>query len=101
MNIKTVSETDHDYDPTHTQELGHGNTIAAWALVGTVSVGTIICGITMFLELWPVFIVGLVIIALGIVAGVVLKQMGWGVGGHKTLEREARRNINHQEQKDY
>ncbi|MFC0580920.1 HGxxPAAW family protein [Micrococcoides hystricis] len=92
MNIQTVEVTDRDYDPTHTQELGHGNTIAAWALVLTVSVGALITGISLFLSAWTGVIIGVVVIAIGCALGIGLKAAGYGVGGKKTVEREAKKD---------
>ena len=89
MNIQTVEETDRDYDPTHTQELGHGNTIAAWTLVMVVSVGALITGISLYFSAWTGVIIGAAVMLLGCAAGIGLKAAGFGVGGKKTLEREA------------
>lgn len=95
MNNQTVTHTDRDFDPTHTQELGHGNTIAAWALVIGVGIGSLVTGVALFLELWTILIIGVVIIALGIALGIGLKAAGYGVGGKKTIEREAARATSH------
>lgn len=89
MNIQTVETSDRDYDPTHTQELGHGNTVAAWTLVLIVAVGSIITGVSMYFSAWTGVIIGAVVILLGCAAGIGLKAAGFGVGGKKTLEREA------------
>ena len=56
----------------------HGNTPAAWTAVAIITVGFLVGAIAIVLaEVW-LFWVGVVIIALGALAGKVLAMMGMG-----------------------
>ena len=56
----------------------HGNTPAAWTAVGIMFVGFLVSGIALPFELPWLFVVGLVVVALGAVAGKVMSMMGMG-----------------------
>jgi hypothetical protein len=56
----------------------HGNTPAAWTAVGIMFVGFLISGLALPFEMPWLFFVGLVVIALGAVAGKVMSMMGMG-----------------------
>lgn len=62
----------------------HGNTVAAWALVIITCVGAVIAAVGFDTFHWPIVITGAAIMVLGVVAGLVLKGMGFGQGGVKT-----------------
>lgn len=65
----------------------HGNTVAAWALCGLLTVGMIIGAIGFDMANTVVFGAGVAIMVLGLVAGAVLKAAGYGQGGAKTLAK--------------
>ena len=56
----------------------HGNTPAAWTAVTIMFVGFLISGLALPLELPWLFFAGLVVVALGAVAGKVMSMMGMG-----------------------
>ena len=56
----------------------HGNTPAAWTAVAIMFVGFLISGLALPFELPWLFFVGLVVVALGAVAGKVMSMMGMG-----------------------
>lgn len=62
----------------------HGNTVASWAMVGIMTLGAIVGAIGFDLASTPIFVVGVAIILIGIVAGVVLRAAGYGQGGKHT-----------------
>lgn len=68
----------------HYDHIGHGSTPAAWALCGIIILGSVIAGVG-FIGLsfsdawWTAIIIGAALVPVAIVAGVVLKKMGFGV----------------------
>ena len=56
----------------------HGNTPAAWTLVGIVIVGFTVGGVGVVFADWTVVIVGVVICVVGIVVGKAMQMMGMG-----------------------
>ncbi|MGA7206376.1 MAG: HGxxPAAW family protein [Specibacter sp.] len=69
----------------HSIELGHGNSPAAWTCVTVMLVGTIVGCIAFLIgeSATILFWVGVAIIAVGLVLGVVMRSVGYGVGGSK------------------
>lgn len=72
-------------DPSHTPELGHGNSPAAWTCVTVMLVGALISSVAFVLGVGAsvLFIIGLVIMVLGLAAGFAMRAAGYGVGGSK------------------
>ncbi|WP_129657784.1 HGxxPAAW family protein [Rothia halotolerans] len=68
---------------------GHGNTVAAWTLVIVVTVGLIVATVAFDTFHTVGMVVGGVIMALGIIASLVLKGMGFGKGGSRTTSHSA------------
>lgn len=69
---------------TQHQEPGHGNSVAAWTTVVIILVATSVGTLFFYLD-QPVLVwasAGLAVI--GLLAGYVLKSMGYGVGGKHT-----------------
>lgn len=69
---------------TQHQEPGHGNSVAAWTTVVIILVATSVGTLFFYLD-QPVLVwasAGLAVI--GLLAGYVLKIMGYGVGGKHT-----------------
>lgn len=56
----------------------HGNSIAAWTTVSIVIVGFLLSGVAVIVAIPPLFWVGLVIAAVGVVSGKVLSMAGYG-----------------------
>ena len=65
----------------------HGNTLAAWALCGLVTIGFIIGAVGFDLANTPITIAGIVVMVVGLIAGIALKAAGYGQGGAKTLAK--------------
>ena len=67
----------------HSQELGHGNSPAAWTCVIVMLVGALIMAIAFVIANTPIFIAGGVVMLAGLVIGFVMRKAGYGVGGSK------------------
>lgn len=67
--------------------VGHGSTVAAWTLVLVVTVGLIVATVAFDTLHYTGMIIGGVIMVLGLLAGWVLKAMGYGKNGAKTNAR--------------
>lgn len=63
------------------EEPGHGSSPAAWTAVVIMLIGFAIATASLFLNVVPLVWVGVVVVAVGLVAGAVLKAAGFGVGG--------------------
>lgn len=66
-------------DPTHSEPIGHGNSVASWALVLLVIVGAIVVMFGMLSETLVVTLVGVGLAVVGLIVGFVLKKAGKGV----------------------
>ncbi|MGN0126378.1 HGxxPAAW family protein [Glutamicibacter soli] len=73
-----------EIDPVYTEQIGHGNSVAAWACVLTMMVGAIAGGIAFANLNWTFFWVSMGVVVLGLVLGGVLKAAGFGVGGSRS-----------------
>lgn len=73
----------------HTGFVGHGNTLAAWVTVGIMSLGVIVGVLGFTVGSTPVLIAGIVLVAVGLVAGAVLGAKGHGAGSEQR-KHEAR-----------
>lgn len=56
----------------------HGSTPAAWTLVVLITVGFIVSTVALVIGQWPIFWVGVGIVALGAIVGGVMKAAGMG-----------------------
>jgi hypothetical protein len=56
----------------------HGNTPAAWTAVSIMFVGFLVSGFALPLDMPWLFVVGLVVVAVGAVVGKVMQMMGMG-----------------------
>lgn len=72
----------------------HGHTTAAWTTTVVVLVGSTAGALGLIFALMWLFWAGLAVALLGVVVGVVLRQLGYGQGGTHTLEK-ARRTGGH------
>jgi hypothetical protein len=68
----------------NTEESGHGHSIAAWTTTIVVIVAFSIGTFFFFLENAPAVYASAALALAGVVAGYVLKKMGYGVGGQHT-----------------
>lgn len=66
---------------------GHGNSPAAWTLVLVALAGALICSIAFVLANLPLFIVGAVVMVIGFALGIILRAIGYGVGGDKVIAK--------------
>lgn len=62
-------------DVAHTN---HGRTVAAWVTNGAVTAGVLLAGVGMALPARELLWAGIVVAALGLVVGAVLKALGFG-----------------------
>ncbi|MCU1435989.1 MAG: hypothetical protein JWR71_2714 [Pseudarthrobacter sp.] len=67
----------------HSQELGHGNSPAAWTCVIVMLVGALIAAIAFVIANTPIFIAGACVMVLGLILGFVMRKAGYGVEGSK------------------
>jgi hypothetical protein len=72
----------------HDDEPGHGNSPAAWTAVIIMLIAFTVGTVAFFLEMaWLVWL-AVALLVVGLLAGVVMKQLGYGVGGHRLAKRE-------------
>ncbi|MFI5085169.1 MAG: HGxxPAAW family protein [Actinomycetales bacterium] len=72
-------------DDAHAEELGHGNSPAAWTCVFVMLLGGLISSIAFVIgaaATW-LFIVGIVIMLIGLGVGWAMRRAGYGVNGSK------------------
>lgn len=79
-----MAKTNTQIDPMHAEEIGHGNSIAAWTLVGISLIGFIIGGIAFAGHNPTMVYVGIGVVILGMIGGWIMKKAGYGVGGAKS-----------------
>lgn len=60
---------------------GHGNSVAAWAMVGILLVASAVMSLAVIFPSVPLFIGGVVLAVVGLVVGKVLALAGYGVDG--------------------
>lgn len=80
---KTATESAVHHGIDHSQDLGHGNSPAAWTCVIVMLVGALACSIAFVINNTPIFIAGAVIMVLGLIAGYIMRKAGYGVEGSK------------------
>jgi len=68
----------------HTDEPGHGNSVAAWTAVIIAIIGTSLLTLGVLIFNNPITIAGAVLSALSIVIGPILAKLGYGVAGKKS-----------------
>ena len=59
-------------------EHGHGHSTAAWTAVMILLVAAFLLSLSVVVQSWLLAIIGLVLIAVGVVAGKVLSMAGFG-----------------------
>ena len=88
-----MTEKAHGVDPDDVQTLhdSEGHSVAAWTAVAIIMAGTIIMALAVVFPsvLW--FVVGVVVVVLGIVAGKVLAMAGYGQKSGKYTTAESDR----------
>lgn len=67
----------------HGEDLGHGNSPAAWTCVFVMMLGAIVSCVGFVFANSPIFWAGVVVIAIGLVVGWAMRRAGYGVGGSK------------------
>ena len=67
----------------HSQDLGHGNSPAAWTCVIVMLIGALIASIAFVIANTPIFWAGIAVMVLGLLAGFIMRKAGYGVGGSK------------------
>ena len=59
----------------------HGNSVAAWAMVGILILAAAVMSLAVVFASIPLFAVGIVVAVVGLVVGKVLALAGYGVDG--------------------
>jgi len=59
-------------------EQGHGHSRAAWTAVTILLVASFLISVAVVITSWPLAIVGIVLVFVGVVAGKVLAMAGFG-----------------------
>ncbi len=59
----------------------HGQSVAAWTAVGIMMLGALIMSIAVVIATVWVFVLGAVVVVIGVIAGRLLAAMGFGVSG--------------------
>jgi len=59
-------------------EHGHGHSTAAWTAVGILLVASSLICLSVVITSWPLAIVGIVLMVVGVAAGKVLSMAGFG-----------------------
>ncbi len=77
--VRDVEQQPADDEFIHYDHIGHGSTPAAWALSLTIILGSVIAGVGFIIPNWTVVIIGSALVPVGIILGIVLKKMGYGV----------------------
>ena len=59
-------------------EQGHGHSMAAWTAVTILLVASFLISVAVVIPSWPLAIVGIVLVFVGVAAGKVLAMAGFG-----------------------
>ncbi|GAA1818944.1 HGxxPAAW family protein [Nesterenkonia flava] len=79
-NVRDVEQKPRSEDEfLHYDHIGHGSTPAAWALSLTIILGGLLAGVGLIGQWWILVWIGAALVPVGIILGVVLKKMGYGV----------------------
>ncbi|WP_417219162.1 HGxxPAAW family protein [Arthrobacter sp.] len=84
MSSNVTAQNPEGLDPVLSEPVGHGNSVAAWTAVGIMLVGMLVGCIAFALHAAVVVYIGIAIIVIGLIAGGVMRQAGFGVGGHRS-----------------
>jgi hypothetical protein len=68
----------------NTEEIGHGHSVASWTTVIIITLAFSVGTFFFFVENVSAVLVSAAFVVVGLIAGLVLKQMGYGVGGKHT-----------------
>lgn len=73
-----------EIDPIFAEEVGHGNSIAAWTCVLIMTLGFIVGGIAFANHAHTLVYISSGVVILGLVVGWIMKKAGFGVGGSRS-----------------
>jgi uncharacterized membrane protein len=73
-----AEHAEHEEHAEHDEHESHGHSVAAWTAVVVILVGSVVMSLAVVFPSLTWFIVGAVIVVLGIVAGKVLAMAGYG-----------------------
>ncbi|WP_353953625.1 HGxxPAAW family protein [Knoellia sp. S7-12] len=65
----------------HDDDDNHGNSVAAWVMVGLVLLGSFIMSLAFIFPSVALFVVGVVVVIAGLVAGKLMALAGYGING--------------------
>ena len=83
MSIQTKPDDRHEA----AEDLGHGNSPAAWTAVIIMLVAFSIGTVAFFFAVVWVVWASVALLLVGLVVGLVLKRAGYGVGGHRYVPK--------------
>jgi Flp pilus assembly protein TadB len=63
------------------QHHAHGQSVASWTCVSIIMLGALIMAVAVVVTTVWLFVVGAVVVVLGVISGKVLAAMGFGVSG--------------------
>lgn len=80
-----------EHAATHDETIGHGNSPAAWTCVFVMLAGAALSAFAFILASTEgnkdfgtiLFWIGALVMVIGLALGIVLKKLGFGVGGHR------------------
>ena len=78
MAEKTPQTTEISYLPPSAPPTNHGHTVAAWFTMIGIIVGAVVAGVAVAIATVWLFWVGMGIVALALLGGLVLRNMGYG-----------------------
>jgi uncharacterized membrane protein len=78
-----ATTTQQEEASIHDAPIGHGNSPAAWTCVFIMMIGVAASCVGFVMASHLVFWSGLVVVAIGLVVGWIMKKAGFGVDGHK------------------
>lgn len=84
MASNATAHTKQGPDPVLAEPVGHGNSIAAWTGVGIIFLGFLVGCIAFALHAPIGVYIGIAIVVIGLIAGGVMRMIGFGVGGHRS-----------------
>lgn len=67
----------------HAEQVGHGNSPAAWTAVLVMLLGALVACVGFAMASTLIFWIGIAIIAVGLIIGIAMRMVGYGVGGSK------------------
>jgi ATP/ADP translocase len=78
MTTMADNTNEYAYLPPAAPHHNEGKTVASWTAMAGVTIGALICALAVVFASAVLFVVGLVVIAVSLIVGLVLRRMGLG-----------------------